>query len=247
MQDYAFYFLNPKQQKMYHLLRKALFQYEQTIPASGIDAAEMNTVLKAVLTDTPDLFWFEGKWKYETAGDTRYIHPLYTVDIAETQRIRSRLEEISSDFMKSNKSISELDRVRYAYDWILSNVDYGLSEGTGQTIYDAFLKRKAVCKGLSKGFQYLLKRMHCFSTLQEGTLDGAGKHIWNIVEINGKYYNVDVSMGYDCFSDLFDDSRKFDKYRCFAVPDDQLSEFHRIYHLPWPSLPCSHSLEDRVK
>ena len=71
--------------------------------------------------------------------------------------------------------------------------------------------------------------------------------IWNIVEINGKYYNVDVSMGYDCFSDLFDDSRKFDKYRCFAVPDDQLSEFHRIYHLPWPSLPCSHSLEDRVK
>ena len=60
-----------------------------------------------------------------------------------------------------------------------------------------------MCKGLSKGLQFLLKELGLFSTLQEGAIDGTSKHVWNIVEINKAYFNADVSMGYDQFIERY--------------------------------------------
>ncbi len=236
MSDYAFYFLNTKQKKLFKLFRDALFRHTKFIPIPEIDANEISIILKAVLTDTPDIFWFEGKWEYAVIGSSLCIHPLYTIASSDSLIIQGQVDETCSDILSLVDSSSEILRIRYAYDWILSNVEYGFEDGRGQTIYDVLIKRKAVCKGLSKGLQFLLKQMNLFSTLQEGTIDDKSKHVWNIVEIDNAYFNVDVSMGYDYFSYLFEDERKNDKYRCFAVPNAKLSNYHRIKHLPWPSL-----------
>lgn len=239
MSDYAFYFLDAKQKKLFKLFRDALFRHTKFIPIPEIDANEISIILKAVLTDTPDIFWFEGKWEYAVIGSSRCIHPLYTIDSSDSLIIQSQVDEMCSAILKAADSSSEILKIRYAYDWILSNVEYGFEDGRGQTIYDVLIKRKAVCKGLSKGLQFLLKQMSLFSTLQEGTIDGISKHVWNIVEIDNAYFNVDVSMGYDHFSYLFENDRKNDKYRSFAVPNAKLSNYHRIQNLPWPSLICN--------
>lgn len=236
MSDYAFYFLDKKQQILYYLFRNALCEHAQTIPANNMDVNDINIILKAVLTDTPELFWFEGKWEYVMIGDVPYIHPLYTIDISEACVIQQRIKKLCHEIARGNHYRSEIDQIRYVYDWIITNVDYGVNHGRGQTVFDAFIKHKAVCKGLSKGFQLILKEMGLFSTLQEGTIDGVSKHVWNIVEIDGLYYNVDVSLGYERFSYLFEDDKKNDRYRCFAISSTQLSKYLRIQQMPWPSL-----------
>ena len=246
MSEYAFYFLDTKQKKLFRLFRDALFQHIEFIPIPEIDTNEISMILKAVLTDTPDLFWFEGKWEYAVFEGSRYIHPLYTIDSPDSLIIRRQVDEVCSAVLKAADFTSEILRIRYVYDWILSTVEYGFANGRGQTIYDALIKQKAVCKGLSKGFQFILHQMGIFSTLQEGSLDRQARHVWNIVEIEGQYYNIDISMGYDCFSFLFHGDDRTNPYRCFAVSDDHLKQTHQYRSLPWYALSCKSDYHWRI-
>ena len=239
MIDFKFFFLDKKQQYFYRILREAISRHENLIPIQGLSVEEINTVLGAVLTDTPDFFWFEGKWSIEKLNDVWYIVPHYTFDSSTSNEIQGLLDEMSISFCKKiADKLNIYDKVRATYDWIISNAQYDMSQRGGQTIYDSLIIRKAVCKGLSKGFQYLLNKVNCFSTLQDGTLNGVSRHVWNIVEIHDRYYNVDVSMGYDCFSYLFEKSERSNRYRCFIVSDAKLEKTHKIYYSPRLSLNC---------
>lgn len=112
-------------------------------------------------------------------------------------------------------------------------------ENGGQNIHNAFIEKKAVCKGLSKAYQYLLLKFGVFSTVVDGTIDGIARHIWNIVEIDGVYYNVDISMRYSNFDILFDNDQKFDKYRMFLKSDEEIKHTHRWLNTGYfPRLIC---------
>lgn len=63
-------------------------------------------------------------------------------------------------------------------------------------VFDDDPDTKVVCEGYSKAFQYLcdLGGIDCYTVTGEmagGT--GAGKHMWNIVVLNGKSYLVDIT------------------------------------------------------
>lgn len=257
---YAFYFLSRRKQAAYRDFLSGILRHEPSIGIFGLSAEEVNQVLKAVLTDVPGCFWFEGKWElYEAPGAghqasgsgiepeqpgnperaSGFVRPLYTFSPTDSRAIRERIGEVCAEIHSAVKDRDkEIEQVRYIFDWLLDHVSYGVSDGRGQTICDALVNRAAVCKGTSKALQYILLRMNIFSTLKEGTLDGLHRHVWNVVRTDGKYYNTDVSMGYDCFSYLFDDSRQNDRYRCFSVSDARLSKTHRTFQMPWSSLDC---------
>ncbi len=70
----------------------------------------------------------------------------------------------------------------------------------GQTsIYNAFIERKSVCIGFSIAFSYLMDKMGIESyivdmnSVNNGTYTST--HTYNIVKINGKMYQVDVTSG----------------------------------------------------
>ncbi len=59
-------------------------------------------------------------------------------------------------------------------------------------VFDGDDSTNVVCEGYSKAFQYLcdLSDVDCFTV--DGTMD-SGRHMWNIVRLNGKSYLVDVT------------------------------------------------------
>ena len=240
MNNYALSFLNSKQQMYYKILWKAAAEHRRFIPADGLSVNEINHIFKAVLADTPEFFWFEGKWKIEIIDSLKYIAPYYSFDKKTSDEIQKELNKVSIKLCRKSEPYSDVyDKARIIYEWFIANVNYGMIVGKGQTIYDALVNREAVCKGLSKGYQFMLNKMNCFSVLQEGTLDNRNKHVWNIIEIQGRYYNVDISMGYDCFSFLFEGKEKNNPYRCFAVPNAGLTKKHKISYLPWTYFNCN--------
>lgn len=67
-------------------------------------------------------------------------------------------------------------------------------------VFDEDESTKVVCEGYSKAFQYLcdLSEITCYTvtgTMNGGT--GAGSHMWNIVEQEGRYYLADVTNSDD--------------------------------------------------
>lgn len=131
------------------------------------------------------------------------------------------------DFLRN---YNELYKVKFVYEWIIKNIKYGMTDTEGQNVYEALIKRKAVCKGISKAYQLILSRLDVFSILTEGTIGSSqSKHVWNVVKVAGEYYNVDVSIGYKCFSYMYQNNQnQKNPYRGLLLSDDQIEKTHHF-------------------
>lgn len=112
----------------------------------------------------------------------------------------AKAETILNSILKT--SMSEVERVRAIHDWLVKNVNYDYDTAndmngiTGEE--DAFsatgslINKLAVCEGYSEGFLLLCWTAGIDAMLVEGTAGGGG-HEWNVVNIDGSWYQVDVT------------------------------------------------------
>ena len=240
MDDFRYFLLDPALKDFYRTARKALSAFDRRIPLPGLSPEEVSAVFRAVLTDAPELFWFGGEWQSAAEGRQVFALPRYTFDRAGAREAQLRLERAAAECLRSLPDTGDVcSRILWLCDWLMAHVAYAGSAAAGQTAYDALAGRSAVCKGISKALQYLLRQSGCFATLREGTLDGAARHVWNVVAAEGQFYNADVTMGYPQFSFLFHGAAGDDPHRCLLISDERILRTHRIFD-PLPSvLPCS--------
>lgn len=218
--------LDKEMQVEYLALRKMLLLRRQKSPVA-METEKINRIIKAILNDDPRIFWFSGKWILRDSGGHRCVFPQYLLSEQEIVQAQRTIAQYMGHFL-TLPDMPDYDRARWVFDWILESISYGMGTTLGQTIFDVFMERKAVCKGISKAYQLLLGGMGIHATLVEGTLDGVTKHVWNMVEIDGSWFHVDVCMGYERFSILFTEDQQNDPYRCFMVTDKEIMRTHRM-------------------
>lgn len=124
-----------------------------------------------------------------------------------TEQIEMLLEELDLE----GKSIYE--QVRTVYDWMCNNITYDYehlgdsSYGLKHTAYAALVNKTAVCEGYSALLYRLMLELGIDCRMIIGKGNGGG-HAWNIVELNGLYYDLDATwdapraqweMDYDYF------------------------------------------------
>ncbi len=191
------------------------------------DRDTVHRVIKAIMLDDPELFWFDGKWRAEDVGRGIRVSLCYRYGYAEKEELLSRVRRTVSD-SPFFAIASETEKIRAVYDWLIGHVSYRRSEAD-QTVEGALLHKKAVCKGIARAFQLFMNALEIPSVLVEGTLDGSEHHAWNVVFVNGEFYHVDVTMGLYAFRDRFADLGRNRRYPCFMVSDDTVVSTHRIY------------------
>ena len=93
---------------------------------------------------------------------------------------------------------TDYEKIKSIHDYICDNVDYdyeGLEDSTNTikyTAYSALIYGKAVCNG----YTMLFYRMCMDAGIPTRIITGYGKddaHAWNIVELDGYYYNIDTT------------------------------------------------------
>ena len=132
---------------------------------------------------------------------------------------------------------SDYEKVKAVYDYICSHVTYdhaGLS-GTDFTTYSAWkalTQGTSVCQGYANLFYRLMLELDVDCRIISGTGNG-GPHAWNIVKLNGLYYNVDatwdasrVEMNWDYDFFLRSPSNFTDHIR---DAEFETAEFHAAY------------------
>ena len=153
-----------------------------------------------VPTEGDYLRWHTGDWDCDVVGTTEggynkltmtYTFEYYTTaqQEAELDEEFAQLDEIDFD------ALSDYDKVKVIYDAICQNVKYdqeGLDAGNKliYSAYSAAVLEKAVCQGYAN----LFYRLALFVGLDARVIAGTcteGNHAWNIVKVDGKYYNVD--------------------------------------------------------
>ena len=135
-------------------------------------------------------FWLD-RWTYCVGSDYVKVNISYLFDACETKKIKEQIDIIYSDIqydITCTTDKSPWSAARYVYNYLTRTVTYDLNAGPHiRNIYGALIERRAVCKGYTAAFDYIMSRMG----YQVGVA-GNDKHIWNYM-----YWNSD-----DCFIDV---------------------------------------------
>ncbi len=92
---------------------------------------------------------------------------------------------------------TDYEKIYAVYNWLCKNVtyDYENLEDTTyllkHTAYAALVNKTAVCQGYAVLFYRLMLELGVDARVIVG--DGGGPHAWNIVELDGLYYNLDAT------------------------------------------------------
>lgn len=200
-------------------------------PAGDEFQTMLRKVYSAVIFDHPELFWLSMssnaiQYKYR---NVLFHKDSYKISFALAEAFPDREEQMQALESAADDLLSEIDlsapdeEVALAiHDALIELVSYDmdLSVSSGKdyahTAYGALVKNsrgeanRAVCDGYSYAYEYLLQKAGIRSTLLSGiagdTEETAGKHSWNIVYLDGDWYEVDATWDDISVEELTSDS-----------------------------------------
>ena len=226
--------LTGKEKDCYSQLYAELSQGKQSFEITvDANADQLSRAIDAVLNDHPELFWIDNQYEYSYDPDTGAISEVKFdfFDFANTSdklhNAKVAFEKAADEILASVESLpNALERERALHDYICKNTTYDESAPYHQSAYSVIVQHKSVCAGYSRAFQYLMNKagLTCYYVTGKTTDSNIGgedgAHSWNIVYLDGEYYNVDV---------LWDDTAS-ETYGESVYPFFNLTDSANIYH-----------------
>lgn len=214
--------LNDDQKLLYSQMYTSANEMQTTIlPQSGIEKGDVETVFRCLMCDHPELFWLGNQYNYQYLENTGEIVSVSLTfnETADNITTAKQSFDAAVDAIVSGAEAcdSDYDKEKYVHDALIESTEYQSDAALNQSAYSAIVNHSTVCAGYAKSFQYLMQKLNipCYYVI--GTSEGED-HAWNIVLIDGSFYNVDVTWD-DCSSDS-------DPYYFFNLDDASFNVYH---------------------
>lgn len=199
-QEYYFNLLTETDKRAYREILEGIRNRKDQFYVTIAGGEQIDRVYHAVLKDHPELFWVHNRnpvyrTVYPSGGYCR-LSPGYTYTAEETEQITASIENTYAEVCRLiPEDADPYETVKAVYTYLIDKVEYRVCEDD-QSIAGAFWRKEAVCAGYAGAMQYLLERLGIPCIYVEGTSRRENEgHAWNIVELDGDYYYVDVTNG----------------------------------------------------
>lgn len=163
------------------------------------------------------------------------MHITYSMSYLSDASQESQMNQAVSNVLKSLNLSNKTDyqKIKAIYDYMCSNITYdykNLNDNSytlKHTAYAALINKTAVCQGYATLFYRLALEVGVDARVITG--DSGGPHAWNIVKLNGKYYNVDSTWdaGLSTYSYFLKNMNDFSGHTRYA--EYQTSDFTSAY------------------
>ena len=190
-------------------------RFTLVVPVSESILADAVT---AVYNDHPELFWLDTAYSfgYLPNGEVVSVTLAYNETIQNLSSYQWAFGHATASALSAAASMpSDIEKEKAVHDYLLSHSVYDPDSQMNQSAYSALVLGSSVCAGYCRAFQYLLQSLNIPCYYCTGTAYGGG-HAWNIVRIDGEYYNVDPSWN----------DTSLISYTYFNVPDSAFSAEH---------------------
>ena len=214
--------LTDKQKRAYIQIKEGCEKYQEKISFDAVEVKDYEIVLYALKCDHPEFYWLNYSGKYMQKNKKVYKHIFKFDDDPKitSEKIKAEANTIVE---KVNKEKSTYDKIRCIHNELIKLVKYKRNK-RDQEIRSVFLDKETVCNGYAEAFLYLCKLCNINCGYARGRSLNES-HAWNIVEINGKYFWVDVTWD---GSDSNDNNRDKLNYVYFCVSDKRFKKTHKL-------------------
>lgn len=158
--------------------------------------------LKRIEHDMPEMYILSSYIPRTDYGTGMYYARIGIVNTPEKYLGElQKLNDIATSILSSIKEgMSDYDKLKVIHDGFINWGDYGDMTGADAgNIRGALINKKAVCEGFARAGLYLCQRAGLKCIYVEGQLrtssvnDTWGNHAWNFVQLNGKWYLMDLT------------------------------------------------------
>lgn len=200
----GFYYdqLGIDQQFLYRKIASSVSCYKSEIDVDE-DENSIHKVKLAIQYDNPELFYWSAD---KSVVKNKTLDLSYSTETEEeainlVNMVREKRRIILQEL--SDERLSQMDMFSRVYDYFAETMKYADDElqkpGCTPWIYDIqgpFLHERGVCLGIAQAVNYICMALHIPSILITGEAKVAGwigNHGWNMVELNGEYFHIDVT------------------------------------------------------
>lgn len=185
-----------------------------------INEDELQRIFHSVLFDHPEFFWLTADYIYYYNDEgyiTEFYPSYYSNDISD---MTAEVEQSVNNALASMWGLSsDVEKVKYAHDYLTNTIDY-VENDMDQTAYSGFVRKQTVCVGYAKCFAYMMHKMGIRCAIVTGSTGGVN-HAWNILELDGEYYLMDVT-----WDDPVGNPADTYYYKYFNITDEQMAGDH---------------------
>jgi hypothetical protein len=188
----------------------AVYRFHDDDPGNDLDDLRENVTFQSV-----------------SAPGNRYTFCFYYLSSPEEMAfVERRIERILSDLSLDGKS--EAERADAIVKWICRNVTY---DGNRRTAFAALREGAANCVGYSVLAFKMLRCAGLGVKIVNGLDCNGIQHAWNLVKIDGLWYNLDVTWGDTGKTDrwFFRGTGGFPDHERFALYNT--ARFHQLFRM----------------
>lgn len=142
-----------------------------------------------VVNEHPDLFYVSCSfaWEVDTSGYVVLIEADYSYTEEEVAAYNEKVNDILSAI---EEDWSNFQKALYLHDYLATHAKYDMTLSHYDS-YSLLINQIGVCQAYTLAYKDLLNRLDIENgTVSSGSLD----HIWNLVQLDGKWYHVDVTF-----------------------------------------------------
>lgn len=218
--------LNDVQKLVYNEIYIGIQNYSGSINISyDIKESDLEKIYSAIINTADfELVYPTRKYdfKYDSiTGNIYKICPKYDISLETRSKMMDMVDETVNKIVAQTNNMTDFETVKLFHDYIITNCSYDMDGDNYSNAYGALIEGKAVCEGYARAFKYLCDKVDIPCELVIGQTDI--EHMWNLVQIEGKWYNIDVT---------WDDPKNKDgdyiSYSYFNLTDEQISIDHTV-------------------
>lgn len=226
MSTYYFDKLSEKQQRAYICIFNEVRSHPQKIQIPSVSSDEIERIFQYIKYDNPDIFCLNETCYLITESAKTYFSAEYDCSADKCRKYSeqtiSKAKEITDEIIASTESFYE--RELMIHDYIVDNCTYKKSD-FDSTAYGCLINNEAVCSGYANAAMIMLNMAGIKTvvipgdaTPQNGKTEG---HLWNMVELDGEQYFLDVTWDDPDFEDSSSPSHMY-----FNVTESFISVTH---------------------
>ena len=233
------YFVSKLDESMLNIFLKmydAVQHFEMTAKfKEEVPSDDFDMLMFLLNYDCPELIQLNGDYSPiyadESEANVSGVYFTYNMGESDCEEYTNELHLFFEELKADTGDMSEIEKEKYVYDMILNGCVYDDTEAYSGTVYGTLIGHIGRCEGICKSFMWCMRELDiecmCVSGVPKWETDAVyAGHSWNIVKIDGEYYQLDLTI--DNLRYLWSD-KNYPNYGFFNVNDEFNDRTHEIY------------------